>query len=286
MASSSDAEPPAAPTTTLRASSMGRLTDVDPRDTPGFDGYKSDGKALLKERGELLAALQERLYAHGRSGDRRSILLVLQGMDTSGKGGIVRHVVGMVDPQGVSHATFGKPTEDELAHDFLWRIRAKLPTPGQIGVFDRSHYEDVLAVRVHDLVPEDEWQKRYEVINEFERELAAEGTTVIKAMLHISPDEQRERLTKRLNRPDKYWKYNPSDIDERAFWSAYQEAYQVVLDRTDNDDAPWYVIPADRKWFARLSITELLIEALEALDLEWPEPDFDVEHEKKRLAAS
>ncbi len=286
MASSQDAEPPAAPTTTLRPSSIGRLADVDPRSTPGFDGYKSDGKALLKERGELLAALQERLYAHGRSGDPRSILLVLQGMDTSGKGGIVRHVVGMVDPQGVSHATFGKPTEEELAHDFLWRIRNKLPTPGQIGVFDRSHYEDVLAVRVHDLVPEAEWQKRYEVINEFERELVAEGTTVIKAMLHISPDEQRERLTKRLNRPDKYWKYNPSDIDERKFWSAYQEAYQVVLDRTDNDAAPWYVIPADRKWFARLSITELLIDALESLKLEWPAPDFDVEHEKKRLAES
>ncbi|MGJ0120227.1 PPK2 family polyphosphate kinase [Williamsia sp. MIQD14] len=270
----------------LRARAQGPLRGIDQRSTPGFDGDKAAGKKALKVRGELLAGLQERLYAHGRSGDPRSILLVLQGMDTAGKGGIVRHVMGMVDPQGVSHASFGKPTDDELAHDFLWRIRAKVPAAGQIGVFDRSHYEDVLAVRVHDLVPESEWSARYAIINDFEADLVAAGTTIVKVMLHISTGAQRERLAKRLDRPDKYWKYNPGDIDERQYWSAYQEAYQVVFDETDVDTAPWHIVPADRKWYARLAVTELMIEALERLDLEWPAPDFDVDHEKKRLAES
>ncbi|GAA1457494.1 polyphosphate kinase 2 family protein [Williamsia maris] len=271
---------------TLRPETLGRLDTIDTRAKPGFDGSKSDGAKLLTKRGERLAGLQELLYAGGRSGDTRSVLLVLQGMDTSGKGGIVRHVMGMVDPQGVSHASFGKPTDEELEHDFLWRIKKKLPDPGQIGVFDRSHYEDVLVVRVHDLVPMPVWQKRYEEINAFERELVDAGTTVVKAMLHISPDAQRERLAKRLDRPDKYWKFNPADIDERAYWSGYQEAYQAMLEETDTDVAPWHVVPADRKWYARLAITELVIDALEAMDLGWPDPDFDVEHEKKRLAES
>ncbi|MGZ8178454.1 PPK2 family polyphosphate kinase [Williamsia sp. SKLECPSW1] len=270
----------------LRASVIGPVADVDPRDTPGFDGGKSAGKEIRKARGEILADLQERLYAHGRSGDPRSVLLVLQGMDTSGKGGIVRHVMGMVDPQGVSHASFGKPTDEELAHHFLWRVRKKLPAAGQIGVFDRSHYEDVLVVRVHDLVPADVWGSRYDTITDFEREVVGTETTVVKVFLHISHDEQRDRLARRLDRPDKYWKYNPGDVDERRYWSAYQEAYQAVLDRTDIDEAPWYVVPADRKWFARLAVTEILIDALSDLDLRWPAPDFDVEVEKKRLAES
>lgn len=259
------------------------VQDIDTSGTPGFDGKKSLGKELLEERGERLSELQELLFANGRAGDHRSVLLVLQGMDTAGKGGIVRHVIGMVDPQGVRTASFGKPTEEELAHDFLWRIHKQTPQGGEIGVFDRSHYEDVLVVRVHDLVPQSVWEPRYDIIKDFEADLAAAGTTIVKCAMFVSLDEQKKRLAERLDRPDKFWKYNPGDIDERGFWPKYQEAYQAMLDRTDTDGAPWHVIPADRKWFSRLAITELLIEALEALDLDWPPADFDVEHEKKRL---
>ncbi len=260
------------------------VQDIDTSGKPGFDGDKKLGESLLEERGQRLSELQELLYANGRSGDRRSILLVLQGMDTAGKGGIVRHVIGMVDPQGVKAASFGKPTEEELAHDFLWRIEKQTPKGGQIGVFDRSHYEDVLVVRVHDLVPESIWEPRYDIINRFEENLIASGTTIVKCAMFVSLDEQKKRLAERLDRPDKYWKYNPADIDERGYWPKYQEAYQAMLDRTSTDRAPWHVIPADRKWFSRLAITELLIEALEGLDLDWPPADFDVEHEKARLA--
>ncbi|KXO98600.1 polyphosphate kinase 2 family protein [Tsukamurella pseudospumae] len=268
----------------LRWRPGGLVQDIDTSGKPGFDGDKAAGEALLAERGERLSQLQELLYANGRAGDHRSVLLVLQGMDTAGKGGIVRHVIGMVDPQGVKTASFGKPTEEELAHDFLWRIHQQTPKGGQIGVFDRSHYEDVLVVRVHDLVPQSVWEPRYGIINSFEEDLAASGVTVVKAAMFVSLDEQKKRLQERLDRPDKYWKYNPADIDERGYWPKYQEAYQAMLDRTSVDGAPWHVIPADRKWFSRLAITELLIEALEGLGLDWPPADFDVEHEKARLA--
>ncbi|WP_433659917.1 polyphosphate kinase 2 family protein [Nocardia sp. CA-128927] len=270
-------------TEALKADGL-RIADLDTSGTPGFKGDKAAGQELLAERTEVLSALQERLYANGRSGDSRSVLLVLQGMDTAGKGGIVRHVIGSVDPQGVDHHAFGVPSEEEKRHHYLWRIRKALPRGGQLGVFDRSHYEDVLVVRVHDLVPKKEWEPRYDEINAFERELVDEGTTVVKAAMFVSLDEQKKRLMERLERPDKYWKFNPSDIDERAYWPAYQEAYQAMLDRTDTDYAPWHVIPADRKWFSRLAITELLIDALERLDLEWPPAKFDVEEQKRRLA--
>jgi PPK2 family polyphosphate:nucleotide phosphotransferase len=225
------------------------------------------------------------LYAGSRSGDTRKVLLVLQGMDTAGKGGIVKHVVGAGNPQGIRYASFGKPTEEELAHDYLWRIRKALPPAGHVGVFDRSHYEDVLVVRVHDLVPPDVWGPRYDEINAFEKELVDDGTTIVKVAMFVSLDEQKKRLAKRLARPDKYWKFNPADIDERGLWPKYQEAYQAMLDHTSTEYAPWHVIPCDRKWYGRLAITELLIEALEGLDLSWPTADFDVEAEKKRLAS-
>lgn len=270
-------------TEALKADGL-RIADLDPNATPGFKGDKSAGQDLLAERTEVLSALQERLYANGRSGDLRNVLLVLQGMDTAGKGGIVRHVIGSVDPQGVDHHAFGVPTDEEKSHHFLWRIRKALPRGGQVGVFDRSHYEDVLVVRVHNLVPQKEWEPRYAEINAFERELVDEGTTVVKVAMFVSLDEQKKRLMERLERPDKYWKFNPSDIDERGYWPAYQEAYQAMLDRTNTDYAPWQVIPADRKWFSRLAVTELLIDALERLDLEWPEAQFDVEEQKRRLA--
>ena len=262
------------------------LADVDTRATPVFDGGKKEGKAALQEVDDELDALQEMLFAGSTAGDRRRVLLVVQGMDTAGKGGIMRHVVGAVDPQGVQIRAFKQPTEEEKKHPFLWRIRKALPDSGMIGVFDRSHYEDVLVVRVHDLVPPAQWGRRYTTINDFEQGLVDDGVTLIKVMLHISPEEQKERLTERLDRPDKYWKYNPGDVDERAHWDAYQEAYQVALERCSTDAAPWFVVPADRKWYARLAVQRLLLEHLRALDLRWPPADFDVAAEQERLAAS
>ncbi|MFI5714460.1 polyphosphate kinase 2 family protein [Nocardia sp. NPDC051750] len=269
----------------LRADGL-RIADIDTSARPGFRGGKSDGQRLLAERGRVLAGLQEKLYANGRTGDRRRVLLVLQGMDTAGKGGIVRHVIGSVDPQGVDHAAFGVPTDEEKQHHFLWRIRRALPRGGQLGVFDRSHYEDVLVARVHRLVPDEVWQRRYDEINQFERELVDAGTTLVKVVLFVSLDEQKKRLRERLERPEKYWKFNPADIDERGYWPAYQQAYQAIVDRTGTEYAPWYVIPADAKWFSRLAVTELLIEALENLDLRWPAATFDPAAELRRLDRS
>lgn len=262
------------------------LASFDRSSTPGWDLDKDESQEQLAERGEALSALQEKLFAHGRTGGTRSVLLVLQGMDTAGKGGIVRHVIGMVDPQGVALRSFGVPTPEERTHHYLWRIRNALPRPGYIGVFDRSHYEDVLVVKVEELVPAAEVEGRYDEINAFEAELEAAGTLVVKVALMVSPDEQAERLRERIERPDKHWKYNPGDIDARERWPLYQAAYQTVLDRTSTDVAPWYVVPADRKWYARLAVTELLVDALESLDLEWPAADFDPAVELARLDAS
>ncbi|MBF6077809.1 polyphosphate kinase 2 family protein [Nocardia beijingensis] len=272
------------PTEALRADGL-RVAELDTSGTPGFSGGKKEGVAQLAERARVLSDLQEKLYANGRAGgDRRNVLLVLQGMDTAGKGGIVRHVIGSVDPQGVDHAAFGVPTPEESRHHYLWRIRKALPRAGQLGVFDRSHYEDVLVVRVHNLVPPTVWEPRYDEINAFERELVDEGTSLVKVAMFVSLDEQKRRLAERLERADKFWKFAPSDIDERAFWPAYQDAYQAMLDRTSTGYAPWHVVPSDRKWYSRLAVTELLIAALEQLDLDWPPPTFDVELQKRRLA--
>ncbi|MFC4375895.1 polyphosphate kinase 2 family protein [Nocardia halotolerans] len=272
-------------TTALRADGL-RVADVDTSSRPGFTGDKRQGKAALTERGQVLSKLQEKLFAHGRTGGDRSVLLVLQGMDTSGKGGIVRHVIGSVDPQGVDHASFGVPTEQEKQHDFLWRIRKRLPAHGQLGVFDRSHYEDVLVARVHDLVPRAEWEQRYGQINKFEREVAESGTIIVKVAMFISLEEQKRRLRERLQRPDKYWKFSPADITERDYWPEYQKAYQAILDRTNTEYAPWYVLPADHKWYSRLAVTELLIDALTSLRLDWPPADFDVAEQMRLLERS
>ncbi|GAA3883775.1 polyphosphate kinase 2 family protein [Leifsonia kafniensis] len=253
---------------------------------PGFDGDKKAAASALAEGATLLSALQEKFFANSRSGDTRKILLVLQAMDTAGKGGIVRHVVGAVDPQGIDHVAFKAPTKEELSHDFLWRIRKRVPGAGMIGVFDRSHYEDVLIGRVRQLAPPAEIDERYEQINQFEQQLVDDDTTVIKVMLHLGFDEQKARLAERLDRPDKHWKYNPGDVDERMLWPAYQEAYQVVFERTQTDAAPWYVIPADKKWYARLAVQHLLIDALTRMNVDWPPATYDVEVEKARLAAS
>ena len=260
------------------------LGDLDPRSTPGFTGDKAEGKEVMGELQSRLGDLQERLFAESKGGGQRSVLLVIQGMDTSGKGGIMRHVVGAVDPQGVHITSFKAPTAEEKQHRFLWRIRNALPKPGQIGVFDRSHYEDVLIVRVHSLVPRATWMRRYAQINTFEQGVVDSGTVVVKVMMHISGEEQKARLTERLEREDKHWKFNPGDIDERAHWADYMQAYQAALEQCSTDAAPWFVVPADRKWYARLAVTNLLLEALEAMDPKWPAADFDVEAEKERLA--
>ncbi len=285
-------DPPQNATTLLRARTADGAPlgpqDVDPDTKPGYGGGKAEGQATLAARATQLADLQELLYANGRAetGQDHSLLLVVQAMDTAGKGGILRHVAGAMDPQGVRDVAFKKPTAEELEHDFLWRIRKHVPEPGMIGVFDRSHYEDVLVHRVRELTPLPEIERRYQAIRDFEQELADAGTRIIKVMLHISPDEQKQRLTERLERPDKHWKYNPGDVDERALWDEYMEAYRIAIAETDADHAPWYIVPANRKWYSRMAVQELLIEALSAMDLSWPVADFDVEAEKKRLAAS
>jgi PPK2 family polyphosphate:nucleotide phosphotransferase len=260
------------------------LYGIDTRSTPGFDGSKAEAKAASEALGERLATLQEQLYAQGRTGDR-SLLLVLQGMDTSGKGGTVKHVMRAVNPAGVQVASFGVPTPEERRHDFLWRIRRQLPRPGRIGVFDRSHYEDVVAVRVHRLAERRTWTRRYDAINRFEAELAAGGMRIIKCFLHISPEEQRERLLARLDDPTKHWKFNPHDLDDRERWGEYVDAYTDAMERCSTEAAPWHVVPADRKWYRNWAIANLLIEQLEALALEWPEPAFDVDEQRRRLLA-
>ena len=259
------------------------LAQISTSATPGFDGDKKAAKRELFEMGEELAGLQEKLFAEGRSGSSRNLLLVLQGMDTSGKGGTLKHTVGLFDPQGVRITSFGVPTREELSHDFLWRIRRGLPRPGIIGVFDRSHYEDVLVTRVRGLADPAEIERRYDAINDFEAELTEGGTTLVKCMLHISAEEQKQRLLKRLDNPAKHWKYNPGDIDERRRWPAYHEAYQIALERTNTEDAPWYVVSGDHKWYRNLAVGSLLLQTLRRLDPRWPTAEFDPDVERGRL---
>ncbi len=262
------------------------LASIDTDATPGFNGERDEAEAQLVANTAELAELQERLFAESKFGGTRNVLLVLQAMDTAGKGGIVRHVAGGVDPQGVRIYAFKAPTEEENRHDFLWRVRKQLPPSGIIGVFDRSHYESVLIHRVRSLSTPEEIEERYGLIVDFERELVASGTTIIKVMLHISSEEQKLRLQERLDRADKHWKYNPGDVDERMLWPAYQEAYELAIARTATADAPWHVIPANKKWYARWAVQQLLLDALRGLDPQWPKATYDVEAEKLRLAAT
>ncbi|MGH6654735.1 MAG: PPK2 family polyphosphate kinase [Actinocrinis sp.] len=262
------------------------LAAIDTAATPGVSSREKT-EAELPALAERLAELQERLFAAARGGDsNRRVLLLLQGMDTSGKGGTVRHVAGLLDPNGTRLRAFKAPTDEERAHDFLWRIRNALPQAGEIGVFDRSQYEDVLIARVRKLALPMVIGKRYQLINKFEQNLAADGAVLVKCFLHISPDEQRERLLARLDDPRKLWKYNSGDVDERALWPQYQEAYRLALEKCSTEAAPWYVIPADHKWYRNYAITRLLIEALERIDPAYPPGDFDVQVERKRVLAS
>jgi PPK2 family polyphosphate:nucleotide phosphotransferase len=259
------------------------LAKIDTDGQPGFDGDKAAGKEALPELGEELSELQEKLFAAGYTGEDLRVLVVLQGMDTSGKGGVLNHTVGLLSPSGLALKSFKKPTEEELAHDFLWRVEQALPAAGQIGIFDRSHYEDVLVAKVHELAGPDEIARRYGAINEFEQRLADTGTTIIKCMLHMSAEEQRERLLARLDDPTKQWKFKPADIDERARWDDYQAAYETALGRCNTESAPWYVVPSDKKWYRNWAIAQLLLEALRALDLDWPAPDYDLAEQRARL---
>lgn len=272
------------PRALLRAGADFDLDDLDRGATPGWRAGKKAAKQFGRHRGDLLAELQERLFAEGRAGGSRALLVVVQGLDTAGKGGVARHVMGKVDPQGVALRSFGAPTSEEAAHHFLWRIRKALPEPGLIGVFDRSHYEDVLIARVDELVAPEVWEKRYDEINAFEADLVAAGTTIVKLGLMVSHDEQGQRLMKRLDRPDKHWKYSKNDVPTRRKWHDYQAAYADVFRRTSTEAAPWHVIPADHKWYARLATTEILTQTLIDMDPTWPSVLWDPEVQRRELA--
>ncbi|MCC6223975.1 MAG: polyphosphate kinase 2 family protein [Thermoleophilia bacterium] len=247
------------------------IRERDPADRLGLDG-KEESQALVDELIAELRGLQERLWAEAR----RSLLLVLQGLDTSGKDGTIRHVFRGVNPQGCRVASFKAPTVTELAHDYLWRVHAVCPARGEIGIFNRSHYEDLLVVRVRELVPRAVWRRRYRHVRELERLLAEEGTTIVKVFLHLSPDEQRARLQARIDDPEKRWKFRAGDLEDRALWDAYTDAYEDALTKTSTAWAPWYVVPADRKWVRNAAVASLLVETLRELDPRFPEPVEDL----------
>ncbi|MEQ4520964.1 polyphosphate kinase 2 family protein [Pseudarthrobacter sp. B907] len=274
------------PADTLKAGKKFKLGDVDPGSTPGYAGDKAEGEKLLSELDGKLTNLQEQLFAESRIGGKKRVLLVLQAMDTAGKGGIVNHVMGQMNPQGVQLKSFKAPTPEEQSYDFLWRIEKEVPAAGMVGVFDRSHYEDVLIHRVHRWADAEELERRYRAINEFEARQTAAGTKIVKVMLHISRDEQQERLLARLEDPAKRWKYSGNDLKERAFWEDYMDAYQAAFEQTSSELAPWHVVPANKKWFARIAVQQLLLDALEGLALEWPVPELDVEMEQELVRRS
>lgn len=261
------------------------LASVDPAATPGFTGGKAKARRQVAALGPRLAELQTRLHAAATAGAADRVLLVLQGTDCSGKDGVGRHVVSLFEPMWVRYATFVKPTAEELRHDFLWRIRRHLPAAGEIGVFNRSHYEDVLIVAVHNLVPRRTWRKRYDAINRFEQRLAGDGVRFVKVMLHISPQEQLDRLRARLADPDKRWKYNPQDVDERHYHEQYVTATEAALARCNTPVAPWHLVPADHKWYRDWAVAHLLLDALGEIGPKYPLPGFDLAAEQARLDA-
>lgn len=249
-----------------------KLAERDPQDTGDFKGGKEDGLKEIAKLNEKLQELQELLYAEGK----HKVLVVLQAMDTGGKDGAIRRVFDGVNPQGVKVASFKVPTPEEMAHDYLWRVHKVVPANGELVIFNRSHYEDVLVVRVHNYVPKEVWSKRYDQINAFEKLLAENGTTILKFFLHISKDEQKERLQARLDDPTKHWKFSVGDLGERKLWDDYQSAYEDALNKTSTEHAPWYVVPANRKWYRDLVISKVLVETLEGLKMKYPEPKDDL----------
>ena len=245
-----------------------RLADCDPDDNSTFDGEREAAEAEFAALNDRLEALQELLHAEGR----HRVLVVLQAMDTGGKDGVIRKVFEGVNPTGVRVASFKVPTAPEMARDYLWRAHQQVPANGELVIFNRSHYEDLLVVRVHELAPEKRWRRRFDHIQAWEQMLADEGTTIVKFFLHISKDEQRQRLQDRLDDPEKHWKFSLGDLKEREHWHDYQAAYEEVIDRTSTDSAPWYVIPANRKWYRDLVICRILVATLESLDMTFPQP--------------
>lgn len=256
-----------------------KLKDYDPNDSRLFEGNKKDSKEALLKLNTELAALQEQLYAEGK----HRLLIVLQAMDTGGKDGVIRAVFEGVNPQGVKVASFKVPTPVELSHDYLWRVHQQTPGKGEMVIFNRSHYEDVLVVRVHQLVPEEVWSRRYQHIREFERLLADEGTTVLKFYLHIDLQEQAQRFLARVEDPTKQWKFNPGDLDERERWEEYMKAYEDMLNQTSTDWAPWYIIPANKKWYRNWLISKIVIKTLKDLDMRCPAAPENIEDYHKRL---
>ncbi len=253
----------------ISAANQISLDSYDPNSKAGFDGGKEAGKAALPILRRELSGLQRRLWAESS----QKLLVVLQAIDTGGKDGTIRHVLSGINPQGVRVYSYGKPNETEKAHDYLWRIHRNTPTNGLITVFNRSHYEDVLVVRVKGLAPESIWEKRYQHINDFERMLTDEGTTIVKIFLTISKDEQRERLQARLDDPDRTWKFHKSDLDDRDLWDDYQAAYEAMLSRTSTEYAPWYVVPANRKWYRNIVVSNILVQTLQKMNPQFPPPE-------------
>ncbi len=253
----------------------GQAVDLSALPTRHEDIYpmgKSDGKRLLTgDYYDEIDELQTRFYAEGK----HRLLVVFQAMDTGGKDGTIRSVFEKMDPQGIRVKSFKRPSSEELAHDYLWRVHKQVPRNGGVVIFNRSHYEDILAVRVREIYPEAVWSKRYEHIVNFEQMLADEGTTIVKIFLNISKTEQKERLQARLDEPAKNWKFNPGDLEDRALWPKFMNAYEDVLGNTSTDVAPWYVIPADRKWYRNLVVTKIIIDTLKSLDMKYPPVDFD-----------
>lgn len=248
------------------------LGAISPREKVLFEGQdKSEVEPQFRRLQDQLQELQKVLYAQ----NRHRILVVMQAMDTGGKDGCIKHVFSHIDPQGLQVHSFKKPSEDELSHDFLWRVHARVPRRGQLAIFNRSHYEDVIAVRVKRLFADEVWQRRQRHIVEFERMLAEEGTTIIKIFLHISKDEQKRRLEARLAQPHKHWKFNPDDLADRARWDDFMSAYEDLISLTSTEFAPWYVVPADRKWYRNLCVARIVVDTMKQLDLRLPEIDWD-----------
>ena len=247
------------------------LNSFPTRDEDLFPMSKSEGKKHFAKLAAEIDELQTCLYAE----DKNRLLVVFQAMDTGGKDGTIRTVFNPMDPQGIRVASFKRPSSRELAHDYLWRVHPHVPGNGQTTIFNRSHYEDIVAVRVRDIYPESRWSKRYDHIRGFEQMLADEGVTIVKIFLHISLDEQKERLQARLDEPEKNWKFNPGDLDDRALWPKFMEAYSDVFEKTSTEDAPWYVIPADRKWYRNLLVADIIIKTLQGLDMKYPDIDYD-----------
>lgn len=249
-----------------------KLSEWDANDTSEFRGTKQQAEVEIEQLNRRLEQLQEVLFAE----HKHKVLIVLQAMDTGGKDGVIRHVFEGVNPQGTRVANFKTPTAEELDHDFLWRVHEHVPAKGEIVIFNRSHYEDVLVVRVHELVPPEVWKKRFEQINAFERMLSETGTTILKFYLHIDRDEQRQRLQARLDDPNKHWKFRLGDLEERKLWLEYMQAYEEVLNKTSTDVAPWFIIPANHKWYRNLVISSILVDRLQGLNMKYPEPEEDL----------